>query len=363
VAWAGDKSFATLRAGKLVRNYLLYLLVVDYLLRCFDKNVGRLGAALVLAGWAVLAGFIYSTWLYGGWGAIKELLTAQSLGSQVPELAFLRQEQGGTLFLVDIANWTMMNVFLAAGLLPRMQGRRVASASLWTYVIAGICALLLSLTRGAIIALVIGMLIMGLLALKTFGRRQKALLFITLAVVAIALFGIGLVRVIAVHFATIPTDLSELQRLDLWRRALEAFVSAPWLGVGAGNVVQDTYIAVHNLLLQVLGELGLLGGVVFGGLLFYWLSALIRIVRQASQRQKNFVLVCSVLAASVAYLVYSLVSAEAMEGMEVWILLGVTTALLRENQPSLQPPRGEGVSRGRPPVIEGGSPAAAHCIS
>ena len=334
VVWAEDKAFAILRAGKLLRNYALFFLIVDYLARGFDKNLQRLGTAMVLAGWAVLGGFAYSFWTQGGLAAFRALLTVQELGSQGPELVFLRLDQGATIFFADIANWTMMTVFLAAGLLPRLQNRRPAFRRMVTYyTIAGTCAVFLSLTRGAIVALVVGMLFLGPPVLKTLGRRHRALILVGLAV-AIGLVAIGFARVIAVHFASIPTDLSQLQRLDLWSRAVEAFMSAPWLGVGAGNVILDTYIAVHNLFLQVLGELGLLGAAVFSGLLFCWLGALIRLARQPSQLPKNFVLVRSVLAASVAYLVYSLVSAEAMEGMEPWILLGVTTALVHENQPS-----------------------------
>jgi len=353
VLWAEDKAFAILRAGKLLRNYALYFLVVDYLARGFDKNLQRIGAALVLAGWAVLGGFAYSFWTQGGLDAFRALLTVRELGSQGPELTFLRLDQGATVFFVGIEIWTMVTVFLAAGLLPRLQNRSAAFRRMVTYyTIAGTCAVFLSLTRGAIVAMLVGMFILGLSTLKTLGRRHRALIVVALAV-AIGLVGIGFVRVVAVHFAAIATDLSLLERLDFWRRALEAFISAPWLGVGAGNVILDRYVAVHNLYLQVLGELGLLGAAVFSGLLFYWLRALIRIARQPSQPPKNFVLVRSVLAASVAYLVYSLVGGEAMEGMEPWILLAVTTALLHENQPSLQSLEGE----------RNASRAAAHCPS
>jgi len=339
VVWADDRAFAMLRAGKLLRNCVLYFLVVDYLARGFEKNLRRLTGAVFFAGWMVLGGFIYSIFLYGGLDAIQALFAAETLGSQAPELAVVRVEQGGTLLFEGMLNWTMMTVFLTVGMLPRLQGRRLLYGRRIVYLIAGGGALLLSLVRGAIVGFLVGALTLRLSFLRTLRRGHAALLVVALLVAASSVVSVGLPKVITRHFLALSTDLSMKVRSELWQRGVDAFTSAPLLGVGAGNVVPGQYIAVHNLYLQILAELGLLGGMFFAGLLFYWLGALVRMTRRLKQSPKNLVLARAVLAASVAYLIYGLV-AQSMESMEPWILLGITTGLVCVNRSSVGSPKG-----------------------
>ena len=76
------------------------------------------------------------------------------------------------------------------------------------------------------------------------------------------------------------TELSSAGRVGIWRVAWREFEGAPWLGVGAGNfplhydrLRTDTGYAdeprqAHSITLQVLGDTGIVGGILaFGGIL------------------------------------------------------------------------------------------------
>ncbi len=61
-----------------------------------------------------------------------------------------------------------------------------------------------------------------------------------------------------------PEDTFQ-SRLDLWRSALDCFLSAPLFGIGQGRLVDEIGQVAHNSFLHAFAELGLLGGMAFIG--------------------------------------------------------------------------------------------------
>lgn len=89
----------------------------------------------------------------------------------------------------------------------------------------------------------------------------------------------------------ISSDASTLQRLFFWRDAWEIFLQAPWLGVGFGEfdwaffmhgqnhdhaVINNRVEHAHNLFLQVLAEMGLIGFFLLTIITGFWLKRLLQ---------------------------------------------------------------------------------------
>jgi len=65
-------------------------------------------------------------------------------------------------------------------------------------------------------------------------------------------------------------------RLELWNHALDAFRSAPLLGIGQGKLVDQIGQVAHNSFLHAFAETGLLGGTAFIGSFYLVLRGLWR---------------------------------------------------------------------------------------
>jgi putative inorganic carbon (HCO3(-)) transporter len=131
-------------------------------------------------------------------------------------------------------------------------------------------ALLLTMTRGAWIAVIAGLAVTAVVL-----RSRELALCGVLALAALALFSQAYRddqgRTLAVDtFATRAADRNVSTRLVLWDMSWKMFLDHPWLGVGmgdysieaqkrlAGRAVRTT-VDSHNVFLQVLATRGLLG--------------------------------------------------------------------------------------------------------
>jgi O-antigen ligase len=148
-------------------------------------------------------------------------------------------------------------------------------------VAAGLSAILLTMTqsRGSLLGLAVSALALPFLAGR--GRRLGAALLTLIAAVAMS----GWLLLVAppetlqrLTHASVGSSTEGSGRLDLWRIGMRMFHDRPWTGIGAGNfqvssvhyllepgqIVYAAFIVdapkvPHNIYLQVLAELGIIG--------------------------------------------------------------------------------------------------------
>jgi hypothetical protein len=116
-------------------------------------------------------------------------------------------------------------------------------------------ALLLTQSRGGLLALLAGLLV---LVRERFGWKRTAVLG---AVVVPALLAVAGGRQ-----ASLSTDEATGQeRFELWREGLLMFRESPVFGVGAGTFADRAGLVAHNSFVHCYAELGFLGGTLFLG--------------------------------------------------------------------------------------------------
>jgi O-antigen ligase len=114
-----------------------------------------------------------------------------------------------------------------------------------------------------------------------------------------------------------PNSATILEREGQNARAIEMFARAPVLGHGLGFFIETTGMALHNSLLWLLLETGLVGTAAVGGFLFSCVYALYR------GRDDPFLL--GMVAVAVAFMVMS-VTGEFLYQRHLWLLLGMALA-------------------------------------
>jgi O-antigen ligase len=171
-----------------------------------------------------------------------------------------------------MAQYLIITIFWGIGLTlssPILKTRVITL----TCTILSVTALILSLSRGAIIAAIIGVLFFFYLYLKTKGvsnfNKRKFVLIAVLCITTLVA-GVLLSNIISdgKTFRQINNmvERSDSHRLMLWGKTINTFYSNPLTGVGLGNYSFPYHIYVHNEVLQMVAETGIIGT---GGFLLF----------------------------------------------------------------------------------------------
>jgi O-antigen ligase len=241
------------------------------------------------------------------------------------------------------------------------------------FVIIG--SVLTSLSRGGLIALVVLLVLLLLAPFRLIfrSRRSKMMTLAIVAVGAILLsfqYSSELAKRIDPLFQKTNIAAQEGSgRLELWKAAGSSVGRHPWLGLGYGGFVADSEgllldtpgvdlshyslrtrgQPVHNVYLGSLADLGLLGFVLYLGVLISTGRTLLRVTREASDAGESFIgrVAGALLLGLVTWSVVSLfLSTETARTF--WIIIGLSLALpkLLPSEPlQSQMPRGRGNRR------------------
>lgn len=191
----------------------------------------------------------------------------------------------------DLGAFLAIFTVFAASLVPAARGL-VARLTVWAALVLGSVAVLLTISRGAILALGVGLLVV---ALRT-SRVLTAVLVLVLATAPLWTPDFVKERILSTQvedeeYDEVTLETSSQLRVDTWRAIIDVVTEHPLVGVGftglagvlpmtgssLGVAVKDS---AHSTYLRFLGEMGILGLGLFVGLLI----ACWRLGRQAEKR-------------------------------------------------------------------------------
>ena len=211
---------------------------------------------------------------------------------------------------------------------------------------AGLALILLLLTasRGALLGLLAALLLAPLMIGP--GRRFAALL---LAVLAAGCAGTYLVAFAPAETTEhlFASDSSGSGRTDIWKVGWRMVEANAIVGVGADNFgnstihyllepgtiprsefIVDEQKVAHNIYLQVLAELGLVGLTLFLGILTLSLGAAVKAARGFAQRgERSLELLTRALLLALTAILVSEFFGSGLYSKQMWVLLGMCVAL------------------------------------
>lgn len=248
-----------------------------------------------LIGTAIAAGYVLSgrrpfIVLAASLGAacFASVLTMATVDSGVatsPFSGLLAHTDDGTRAVGPFGNPNYFGEFLATAIATAVAWSLAASTRAQRWLLIGVAilvgiALALSLSRGAIVALLAGIACLALLRSRPLGAGLVALGFVGVLLVypAFVEWRLGGVAYSAL-------DASDSSRLDAVLAGPQLFLSSPLFGVGFGNYsvlsaqfTEGHYsIGSHNWYMNVLAEQGLVGAVL-------WSLLLVSVVLQLRSR-------------------------------------------------------------------------------
>ncbi|MBT8377874.1 MAG: O-antigen ligase family protein [Ignavibacteria bacterium] len=195
-------------------------------------------------------------------------------------------------------------------------------------------AVMLTLSRGGILALAIALIILSFRTLKTKTLVPfLALIFILILVVLLN----PLTYVIIEGVSNLETSGSVYTRINFYEDTWRAFLNYPITGVGFGNLgyystfilAEGTSFSAHNIVLGMLGEVGLVGGIFF----FLILGSIItNLFKEFLEEKDNAlkVLRWSFLSSIIGGCLHSLVE-PTFEGFQFsiifWLIVGISSNL------------------------------------
>jgi len=329
ILWADNVEEGWFRLLKLLRNGALYILLVDYLSTDFSTRYRRIATCLVITGLLQSLAYMISIGRHGGLAALAVMLQADSLQSNNPALGVVREETGAGLFLQGAASWLPLCMFVGFSIHPSIRSRVLALGN-WVLIPVMGALTVLSGTRASMVGLAVGLTIfLPLVVTKMTVKKIVGGGIVVLALIFSA-WHFGLYNLVEGRFSheVLQNDPAILARLDFFQRTLDRFEKSPLLGAGVASIEPDELFIVHNLYLQVLGELGVVGGAIFLWIMALWVLYLVSAQRLASAMRdpwRNRVAI-SLLGFSIFLFTYFLVGHDLGSG-EPWIVMGMASAL------------------------------------
>jgi O-antigen ligase len=252
--------------------------------------------------------------------------------------AGLNPNQLGELLIVAIV--------LAATLATNHRWTLMARVAALAAAALAAVSLYLTLSRGALLGLGVALLLAPFAVGR--GRRAGALLLVALTIAGTVTWFTAIAPASALERVTHPERAGGSGREDLWRVGWRMFEAHPIEGVGAGNfpvssihyllrpgaTQRDQYIidtpkVVHNIYLNVLSELGLVGFTLFSIIIVSCLWSVLRAARTFARRGQPVMekLTRGLFIALVGHLAALFFSSQ-LYSKQLWLLLALGPTLL-----------------------------------
>jgi O-antigen ligase len=205
----------------------------------------------------------------------------------------------------------------------------------WACQISGFAALYFTASRGGLIAYA-GMLLLCFLFLVP---KRVALVKIAVSLVLAAGLVLSMQETGSLGRVQEVDDFTQVTRLALWTTAGLIFLSHPVLGAGFGNYrslyndylpgVRGDELDAHNLYLQFLAEMGMIGFLVFVVLVIAFARLAIKLARQGDPLPRLVgVGVGGALAATLMHgMVDYIFNVSPQSGAMLWLILGLGVAM------------------------------------
>lgn len=215
----------------------------------------------------------------------------------------------------------------------------------WACQVAGVAALYFTASRGGLIAYA-GMLLVSLLFLAP---RRIALLKVAVSLLLAAVLVLSMQETGSLGRVQEVDDYTQVTRLALWTTAGVIFLQHPVLGAGFGNYrslyndylpgVTADQLDAHNLYLQFLAEMGIVGFAVFTLLVIAFARLAIKFARQTDPFCRLVgIAVGGALAATLIHgLVDYIFNVSPQSGAMLWLVLALGVAAQARSQNDSQP--------------------------
>ena len=266
VSWSATPSYGMFKFLGFAANVLCAYLIVRWASSARLFNLQRMAKLLIVASLIHVAVVIYIDIQIGFWG----------IGGVKADL--LRTSALSQMGLNKIAESTAMALGILATLWFWFTGRRgkgLGRAGIGALLLLQAWGLLNYQQRGPMVGLILGIVIMvALLSKKVLHTLRKGRLG-TLIVIGF----LGLVILGALFYMLNPSfqasymtqDANVISRLRYYGLGWDTFLSSPLRGIGTGGMgleVEEGYqrVYVHNLILELLAETGIVGLGLFAAL-------------------------------------------------------------------------------------------------
>jgi O-antigen ligase len=212
-----------------------------------------------------------------------------------------------------MAQYLIITIFWGFGLVISSETNKTRWIALICTILS-FAALLVTFSRGAIISTIIGGLLFSYLHIKKKGfnnvskRKLKLILALFITALVIGIFisekttdGKTFIQIIDMF------ERADSDRLMIWREAINALSLNPLNGSGLGNYRLAWHIYVHNEILQMLVETGIIG---LSGFLFFLFFVFKKIQQQyvTIHSVERKALCLGILTGTFATLMHSMVS-------------------------------------------------------
>jgi O-antigen ligase len=196
------------------------------------------GGAVLVAVYGFVARLAFGNKLYGVWS----VPTVAPFGPFVSKNHFAGYVELAALLAVGLASGLTDEARRGPGWLSWIESRRAKwIVTAWGAVFVLVLAVPVSLSRGGVVSLYIGVLMFGVLRLWTRGSprlsaRGLAIGFagVVLAVAPVAALLPVEARGRVITLTRVTTDQSGSFRIAVWRDSLRLIASSPWVGSGFG---------------------------------------------------------------------------------------------------------------------------------